>query len=350
MAQPEIPKLMKAVQIVGYKQPLQLNEIPVPTIGDNDILVKIGAAGFCHTDYQVWEGVYESPTPIVGSHEPVGTIVAVGPKAQAKWKIGQRVGPIFFQHACHNCWGCDSTNDIRHCVNKEMRGLMQDGGFAEYMVGDADNTVLLPDSITFEQAAPLMCAGHTVWTGIERVEIPTTEPIGIIGIGGLGSLGVQFAKALGHPVVAIDKRPQGRALATEFGLKADLVVSPDDEGVLDKIRSWAGKGGLAATIVCCDDVSVAEWSLKLLRPFGKTVPLGLPPDGFKCNAFDLVFNNLVVIGSVVGTKAGLEMVLETVAKHNIRSHVTTFSIENAVNFCDMYAEGHVKGRLVMKIG
>ena len=132
-------------------------------------------------------------------------------------------------------------------------------------------------------------------------------------------------------------------------MKADLVVSPDDEGVLDKIKEWAGKGGLAATIVCCDDVPVAEWSLKLLRPFGKTVPLGLPPDGFKCNAFDLVFQNLTVVGSVVGTKAGLEKVLETVAKHNIRSHVTAFPIERVVDFCDLYAEGHVKGRMVMKI-
>jgi D-arabinose 1-dehydrogenase-like Zn-dependent alcohol dehydrogenase len=113
-----------------YGAKLQLNEIPVPTMKDNDILVKIAAAGFCHTDYQVWEGVYESPTPIVPSHEPVGIVVAIGPKAGNKFKIGDRVGPIFFQHACHNCWGCETTKDIRHCQNKDMRGLMQDGTFS----------------------------------------------------------------------------------------------------------------------------------------------------------------------------------------------------------------------------
>ncbi len=134
----------------------------MPHYGENDILVKIGAAGFCHTDYQVWEGVYKSPFPTIPSHEPVGTIVAVGSKAQDRWKIGQRVGVSFFRHQCHDCAGCKVTNDIRWCENKEMGGLMNDGGMAEYMLGDAETCVPLPDSISFEQAAPLMCAGVCV--------------------------------------------------------------------------------------------------------------------------------------------------------------------------------------------
>lgn len=131
----------------------------MPEIGSNDLLVKIGAAGFCHTDYQVWEGVYKSPFPLIPSHEPAGTIVAVGSEAQEKWKVGQRVGVSFFRHACHNCVGCTVTADIRWCENKELGGLLHDGGMAEYIIGDADNTVLLPESLPFEQAAPLMCAG-----------------------------------------------------------------------------------------------------------------------------------------------------------------------------------------------
>jgi D-arabinose 1-dehydrogenase-like Zn-dependent alcohol dehydrogenase len=95
----------------------------VPQIGDNDLLVKIGAAGFCHTDYQVWEGVYQSPFPMVPSHEPVGTIVALGKKAQEKWKIGQRVGVSFIRHQCYDCTGCTVTGDIRFCENKECTYL-----------------------------------------------------------------------------------------------------------------------------------------------------------------------------------------------------------------------------------
>ncbi|PVH93547.1 putative alcohol dehydrogenase [Periconia macrospinosa] len=347
---PEIPQTMKAIQLVEYKKPYQLNNVPVPKIGENDLLVKIAAAGFCHTDYQVWEGVYGSPTPLIGSHEPVGTIVSVGSKAQNKWKVGQRIGASLFRHACHTCWGCKNYgDDIRQCQTKETAGLFNDGGFAEYMVADAETTVLLPDSISFEQAAPLMCAGLTVWEAMQRCELGNGEPIGVIGVGGLGSLAVQFAKAAGHPVVAIDNRAEGRELATDMTLKADLVVDPADPNALSKIKDWAGEGGLVATIICNDDVSVAEWSLKLLRPFGKTVPLGLPPGGLKFDAFDLVFQNLSIIGSLVGTTEGLRKVMETASKFNIHSYVTTYPIEDVVNFPDIYGGGHVKGRLVMKI-
>ena len=178
----EIPKTMKAVQLVGvsniittwcmdrradlvhqqYKQKYEIKDIPVPKIGDNDVLIKVGAAGFCHTDYQVWEGVYESPCPIVPSHEPVGTIVAVGPAAQGKWKAGQRAGVLLFRHACKTCVGCKVQNDIRFCENADFAGLKADGGFADYIIGDGDNIVAIPDSISFEQAAPLMCAGVSI--------------------------------------------------------------------------------------------------------------------------------------------------------------------------------------------
>lgn len=122
--------------------------------------------------YQVWEGVYQSPTPLIPSHEPVGTIVALGTKAQesGKWKIGHRVGAMLFQHACHHCSGCLSTNDVRFCEKKDMVGLASDGGMAEYMISDADNSVHLPDGLPFEQAAPLMCAGvrHLISCSIHR--------------------------------------------------------------------------------------------------------------------------------------------------------------------------------------
>src|SRR5262249_208190 len=137
----------------------ELHEIPVPEVGDSDLLVKSAAAGFCHTDYQVWEGVYQSPTPIVPSHEPVGTIVAVGPKVQGKWKVGQRVGALLFRHQCHSCTGCKVTNDIRFCENIDFAGLKADGGMAEYFIADGKNSVLLPDEVDFVDGAPLMCAG-----------------------------------------------------------------------------------------------------------------------------------------------------------------------------------------------
>lgn len=154
-----IPKTMKACKILEFKKRYEVQEVPVPEIGENDLLVKIGAAGFCHTDYQVWEGVYESPLPITPSHEPVGTVVKVGPKAEGKFKVGQRVGVILFQHQCHHCINCEMLDDVRFCENAQYAGLKVDGGMAEYLVSDSESVVLLPDSLSFEQAAPLMCAG-----------------------------------------------------------------------------------------------------------------------------------------------------------------------------------------------
>jgi len=321
----------------------------VPEIGDNDLLLKIGAAGFCHTDYQVFEGVYGSPSGIVPSHEPVGTIVAVGSKAQVKWNVGQRVGALLFQHQCFSCVGCEVTKDIRFCEKRDLKGLMNDGAMAEYMVSDAEATVLLPDSVSFEQGAPLMCAGATVFGGIKTAGIDTSEPIGIVGIGGLGSLGVQFAKALGYRVVAIDDRPEGLELAQSLTLKADLVVDFNDEKAAEKIKEWAGKGGLAAIVVCTDDIPAILWSTKTLRTRGTVVNIGLPTKPIQFDSFDVVFQEKTIKGSLVASRSQVEELLGIVDEFGIRSYVTTVTLEQTPELPDMYMNPHLKGRLVMKL-
>ncbi len=174
-------------------------------------------------------------------------------------------------------------------------------------------------------------------------------PIGIVGIGGLGSLAVQFAKALGHAVVAIDNRPEGRDLATEFRLKADKVIDYGDPDAVEKIKTWAGRDGLAAVIVCTDNVEATEWSLNVLRPHGVAVPLGLPPAGFKFSAFTVIFNELVIKGSLVATRDQVEDMMRLVAEHQISSHITTIGIDDAPNVTGMYMNPNLKGRLVVKI-
>ena len=147
-----------------YNTPYEIHHIDTPKPGPNDLLFKVGAAGYCHTDYQVFEGVYKSETPITPSHEPVGTIAAVGSMVDG-WKIGDRIGALLFRHACGNCQGCQRTlreegrHDLRFCKNASLAGLKDDGAMAEYMIADANNAVELPDSVSFEQGAPLMCAG-----------------------------------------------------------------------------------------------------------------------------------------------------------------------------------------------
>ena len=167
----------------------------------------------------------------------------------------------------------------------------------------------------------------TTWAGLMAANVTGPAPIGIIGVGGLGTLAVQFAKGLGHRVVAIDNRSEGRALATEFGLKADLVIDSGKSDAVEEIKNWAGKDGLAAVIVCTDNVDITEWSLNTLRPHGVAVPLGLPPDGFKFSAFTMIFNELTIKGSLVATRGQVEDMMQVVAEHQIRSHITTIGFD-----------------------
>ena len=162
-------------------------------------------------------------------------------------------------------------------------------------------------------------------------------------------MAVQFARALGYPVVAIDNRPEGRALAQEVPLPASLVIDSNDSDAIEKIKSWAGRGGLAGIIVCTDNVPVTKWSLKTLRPRGVCVPLGLPPGGFEFDAFDTVFQAYTIKGSLVSSTSELEDMMKVVDQYGIRSNITAVPLEGVPDLPDMYMDPHLKGRLVMKI-
>lgn len=155
----------KELTLKQYNKDYKLASIPVPVAGTGELLVRVAAASFCHTDLQVHQGVYESRFPMVPSHEPVGTIVRRGLNTDSKWEIGQRVGVLNFKHPCGSCRKCRwhkgeyGTLDARFCESKNMAGITTDGGFAEYLLADAATTVLLPEGLGFEQGAPLMCAG-----------------------------------------------------------------------------------------------------------------------------------------------------------------------------------------------
>jgi D-arabinose 1-dehydrogenase-like Zn-dependent alcohol dehydrogenase len=171
-----------------------------------------------------------------------------------------------------------------------------------------------------------------------------------VGIGGLGSLAVQFAKALGHPVVAVDNRREGRTLAQETPLKADVVIDFNDADATDKIKKWAGDGGLPGIVITTDNNAATNWALSTLRPHGVAVPLGLPVPNVQFDSFALVFQELVIKGSVVSTKEQAAAMMKVVAKHGIKSHITAIPLEEAAEkLPGAYLDPHLKGRLVVKI-
>jgi D-arabinose 1-dehydrogenase-like Zn-dependent alcohol dehydrogenase len=187
-----------------------------------------------------------------------------------------------------------------------------------------------------------------VWGGLITAACPAGEAIGIVGIGGLGSLAVQFAKAQGYRVVAIDNRPEGRELAQELTLKADLVIDINDGTAVETIKSWAGKGGLATIIVCTDSLPAITWSVQTLRVRGVVVNIGLPTTPIAFDAFDVVFKEKIVKGSLVANVAQVKDMLKVVDSFGIRSHVTTVNLDDVPKVLPhAYMDPHLKGRLVI---
>ncbi|ORY69943.1 alcohol dehydrogenase GroES-like domain-containing protein [Pseudomassariella vexata] len=306
-----------------YNKPYELRTTSIPQIGDRELLVKIRAAGFCHSDLQ-----------------PAGIIVQIGKNCAAdKWQVGDRVGILNFKRACSKCVGCVlskreyGTLDPRFCDTREMAGFKDDGAFAEYMVADPETTVHLPASLSFEQAAPLMCAGVSRGYGMGALEKATT---------GLKS----------GDTVAIDSRPEGRRLASEVpssNLTPDLVIDSTVPDASAKILEFTNGEGLAAAVVCTDSLSATEWALTLLRIGGTIILLGLPPQKSRFDPEIIVFRELVLRGSYVASRESTERMMAMVDKSGVRSRLTIVPFDEVVSIVDAYQDKSFKSRLVVQV-
>jgi propanol-preferring alcohol dehydrogenase len=339
-----------------FKENYKLEEIPTPKPQRNEVLVRIVAASFCHTDYQVYEGAYHTELPHTGSHEPVGTIAALGPDASKKWKVGDRVGVYLFREPCGSCADCkwyaaehEGKLNARYCKNKTMGGILKaDGGFAEYMISPDDAIMRVPEGLPFEQAAPLMCAGCTMWTAILQANAKKGSTMAIVGVGGLGVLGIQFAKAMGYRVVAIGSRDNASNMdIIPNSLGPDLYVNRKREEANQQILDFTEGRGLDATVVSTDDVKVNDWILQQLHPRATAVVLGLPESGFTFDAFNLVFREIVVKGSLHSSVEEMEEMLKVAAEHNIRSAISKISMEEAEELPERNAKRVIAGRPVV---
>ncbi|KAF6832967.1 putative alcohol dehydrogenase [Colletotrichum musicola] len=360
MANSDIPSRMRAAQIAEYGKPYELVERDVPKIRDHELLIRVHAAGFCHSDLQVLQGQFKSPLGMIPSHEPAGTLAMVGPKCSADWEVGERVGALNFKNSCARCSGCglaartSKRLDPRFCEKRETAGFQHDGAFAEYLVVDPETTVRLPPSLSFDQAAPLMCAGATVWGSLERATagLNSGETVAIVGIGGLGHLGLQFASAMGFRTIAVDSRPAGRQLATEMpneSLSPALVVDSSAPDATDQIMEFTNGEGVAAAVVCTDSLAANNWALAILRIGGVMGVLGLPAEKWRFDSSVIVFRELTIRGSYVASREATERMMEMVGKAGIRSHITLVPFEGIPGIVDAYQDSAFRGRLVVQV-
>lgn len=336
-------KTMKAAVVRAFGQPLVIEDVKVAMPGPGQILVKIAATGVCHTDLHAAEGdwpVKPNP-PFIPGHEGVGHVVAVG-QGVTHVREGDRVGVPWLYSACGHCVHCLGGWETL-CETQQNTGYSVNGSFAEYVIADPNYVGILPDSVGFVEISPVLCAGVTVYKGLKVTDTKPGDWVAISGIGGLGHMAVQYAKAMGLNVVAVDIDDAKLSLATDLG--ADLTVNARNEDPAAFIKKEIG--GAQGVLVTAVSPKAFQQAMGMVRRGGTVALNGLPPGDFPMSIFDTVLNGITVRGSIVGTRLDLQESLDFAAHGKVRATVTTDRLENINTIFDDMRRGAIEGRIVI---
>ncbi|WP_417369190.1 alcohol dehydrogenase AdhP [Flavobacterium beibuense] len=340
-----LPKTMKAAVVREFGKPLQIEEVEVKRPGRNQVLVKVIASGVCHTDLHAVDGDWpvKPKMPLIPGHEGVGYVVAVGPDVH-NVKEGDAVGVPWLYSACGGCEHC-ITGWETLCESQQNGGYSVDGGFAEYVIADARYVGHLGNNPNFLEMAPILCAGVTVYKGLKETDTKPGEWVAISGIGGLGHVAVQYAKAMGLHVAAIDVADDKLALAKRLG--ADLVVNAkeQDPGTFLKKETRGMHGALVTAV----SPIAFKQGLETLRRKGTLALNGLPPGSFDLPIFDTVLNRITVRGSIVGTRKDLQEAIQFAQEGKVKANVTAAKLEDINDVFDKMKKGEIEGRMVLQI-
>ena len=336
---------MKAAVVHAFKQPLAIEAVPVPKPGPGQILVKIAASGVCHTDLHAVDGdwpVKPSP-PFIPGHEGVGTVVALGTGVTAV-REGDRVGVPWLHTACGHCKYCLSGWETL-CDAQKNTGYAVNGGFAEYVLADPNYVGHLPDGLDFEMAAPILCAGVTVYKGLKETDTKPGDTVVISGIGGLGHVAVQYAKAMGRKVIAVDISHEKLALARAMG--ADATVDARATDPIAEVRKLCG--GAEGVLVTAVSPKAFSQALGMLGKRGTMALVGLPPGTFELDIFDTVLTRKTIRGSIVGTRMDLAECLQFAGEGKVKVHYSIEPLENINSIFARMRDNKIDGRVVLKI-
>jgi propanol-preferring alcohol dehydrogenase len=284
---------MKTVRLVAAKQPLQDQEIPVPVAGSGEVLVRVRAAGICHSDVHYRGGKSPVfPLPLTLGHEVAGVIEAVGPGV-TRLRAGARVC-LHYMVTCGNCHACCAGSD-QFCTTGKMLGHYTDGGFAQYIVVPERNAVPLPDEITFEQGATLMCASATSFHALRKGRLKAGQTVAVFGIGGLGLSAVQLARSFGAlDVYAVDLNPRKLDLAAQVGA---IPVNAAKDAVAE-IRRLTGGRGVDVSLELIGLPGTMRQAVQVLGICGRAVIVGIGDEPLQVDTYrELLGPETEIIGS-----------------------------------------------------
>jgi alcohol dehydrogenase, propanol-preferring len=335
---------MKAAVVHEFGKSLRIEDVAVPLPGSGQILLRVVASGVCHTDLHAADGDWpvKPALPFIPGHEAVGYVAAVGPDTKLV-KEGDRIGVPWLHSACGVCEYC-ITGWETLCMQQQNTGYSVNGGFAEYVLAPAAYVGHIPGNLDFTDAAPILCAGVTTYKGLKETDTKPGDWVVIVGVGGLGHVAVQYAKAMGLHVAAVDVSDEKLDLAKKLG--AELVVNSAEKDPVASIQNLVG--GAHGVLVTAVSPKIFRQSIDMLRRGGTCVLNGLPPGDFPTPIFDVVLKGTTIRGSIVGTRKDLQESLQFAAEGKVKPTIETQPLEAVNDVFDRLRSGKVNGRVVIK--
>lgn len=335
---------MKAAVVSSFTAPLEIQERDVPEPGAGEVLVRLETSGLCHTDIHAAHGDWpvKPGLPFVPGHEGVGIVEKVGAGVKSR-SVGDRVAIPWLGYACGECRYCIDGRETL-CEQQHNSGYSVDGAFAEYAVANAKYVVPVPDGVTPLDAAPLTCAGVTTYKALKVAGIKPTERVAVFGVGGLGHLGVQYARIMGGTVIAVDVEAPKLELARELG--AEHLVNAAE---VDPVAAIQQLGGADVALVLAASPKVFEQAFSSLSRGGRLICVALPADEqMHISIFETVLKGLSIIGSIVGTRQDLTEVFALHAAGRTRIIAEGRRLEQVNEAIDEVLSGKVLARLVFE--
>jgi D-arabinose 1-dehydrogenase-like Zn-dependent alcohol dehydrogenase len=337
-----MPK-MRAVQVSRPGGPLEIVERDIPEAGPGFVRIKVQACGICHSDSYTKEGLFPGiQYPRIPGHEVVGMIDAVGPGVP-RWKTGQRVGVGWNGGFCGYCDHCRRGDFFTCQTSTDITGITRDGGYAEYMLAPISALALMPDDLNFVDAAPLMCAGVTTFNCLRNSGARPGDVVAVVGIGGLGHLGVQFAAKMGCKTVAIARGKDEEALARQLGAQYHIDNKTQDPAA--ELQKLGGAKVILATVTSADAMKAVLGGLGI---HGVLMVIGAVPS-LEVDTLQLLRGNQSVQGWYSGTSIDSQDTLEFSAKSGVRSMNEVFPLDRVAEAYDQMLSGKARFRVVLNL-
>ncbi|SCU90626.1 LADA_0F05380g1_1 [Lachancea dasiensis] len=347
MSAHQIPKTQKAAVFYENNGPVEYKEIDVPTPKANELLINIKYSGVCHTDLHAWKGDWPLAVklPLVGGHEGAGVVVGMGENVK-NWKIGDYAGVKWLNGSCMSCESCELGNES-NCADADLSGYTHDGSFQQYCTADAVQAAKIPQGTDLAEVAPILCAGVTVYKALKSARLQAGDWVAISGAcGGLGSLAIQYAKAMGYRVLGIDGGDGKEELFRQLGGEVFIDFRTSKNIVEDVVK--VTNGGAHGVI----NVSVSEGAIgastEYVRANGTVVLVGLPA-GAKCKSdvFNQVVKSTSITGSYVGNRADTREALDFFARGLVKSPIKLCGLSELPEVYEKMEKGLIVGRYVV---